>query len=34
VVSVLVYVVIEVGVVSVVIGVGVDITVMLWCYEF
>ena len=34
VVIVLVYVVIEVGVVSVVIGVGVDITVMLWCYEF
>jgi hypothetical protein len=34
VVIVLVYVVIEVGVVSVVIGVGVDVTVRLWCYEF
>ena len=30
----LVYVVFEDGVVSVVIGVGVDITVRLWCYEF
>jgi hypothetical protein len=31
---VLVYVVFEDGVVSVVIGVDVDITVMSWCYEF